>query len=325
MNKLISDIKNEMPLVSVIIPSYNHEKYIEEAVRSVWSQTYNNVELIVIDDGSTDRSVEILNRLEKLSPIYMKVIKKKNEGVCKALNLGLSMATGKYISVLGSDDRYLEHKLDILTSIIEKTNDSISFIYSKNSCINEDGNCIDLWLPPIPKTKEDLFEEILLFKIFPTICSTLIKKNILVDLGGFNENYKAEDLDLLLRLTRNHKALFHNQTTWQYRVNVMGSLSRKIAHEDTIAIFKENIKFAKKSINPFWSQYAYARLYLRISESYYIIDELKQSKHWAAKSIFRNPFQYKAYRLYVPSLFGLKAINYFRNHLHKTFKTGSIV
>ena len=325
MIQLIINNEKEIPLVSVIIPSYNHEKYIEEAVRSVWSQTYKNVELIVIDDGSTDQSVEILNRLENQSPINMKVIRKINEGVCKALNHGLRIASGKYISILGSDDRYLEHKLNILTPILEKADDNVSFIYSKNSCINENGSCLELWLPPMPKTKEDLFEEILLFKIFPTICSALIKKNILVDLGGFNEKYKAEDLDLLLRLTRNHKAIFCNQITWQYRVNVMGNLSSKIAHEDTIAIFYENIKFAKKYQNPFWTRYAYARLYTRISESFYMINELKKSRRWSVKSIFKNPFQYKAYRLYLPSLFGLKAINYFRNHLHKTFKTGSIV
>ncbi len=77
MTRQESETRFATPLVSVIMPAYNHERFVEEAVRSVWAQTYANVEVIVLDDGSRDRTPEILRRLEAESPIPMRV-------VCKA-------------------------------------------------------------------------------------------------------------------------------------------------------------------------------------------------------------------------------------------------
>lgn len=311
---ILSNIEKLVPLVSVLIPSYNHEKYIEEAVRSVWSQTYKNIELIVIDDGSNDQSINILNRLQHDSPIAMKVVQKENEGICKTLNLGLKLSSGKYISILASDDRYLETKFDLLIPIIEASDADVSFIYSRNLNINEDGSQVGSRLTDHPESNNELFEDILLFKRFPTICSAVIKKNILVEVGGFNEKYKFEDFDLLLRLTRKHKALFCNQPTFEYRGSVVGSLGKNVSmlYKDMIASFGDNIEFSSKSNNLFWTSYAYARLYTRISESFYMIDEFKESRRWSIKSIFKNPLQFKAYRLYIPSLLGREIIRYIR-------------
>jgi alpha-1,3-rhamnosyltransferase len=87
------------PLVSVIIPAYNHEMYIEEALQSVINQTYKNIQFIVIDDGSTDRTAEIIEKFIKNNPDKnIQFIRKQNEGVCKTLNRGLALATGDYIA-----------------------------------------------------------------------------------------------------------------------------------------------------------------------------------------------------------------------------------
>lgn len=314
MKSLTNNVGIGTPLVSVIIPSYNHEKYIEESVRSVWRQTYKNIELIVIDDGSSDQSINILNRLQHDSPIVMKVVQKENEGICKTLNLGLKLSSGKYISILASDDRYLETKFDLLVPIIEASDDDVSFIYSRNLNINEDGSQAGSQLTDLPQSNNELFEDILLFKRFPTICSAVIKRNILVEVGGFNEKYKFEDFDLLLRLTRRHKAIFCNQPTFEYRGSVEGSLGKNVSmlYKDLIASFSDNVEFSSKSNNLFWKNYAYSHLYARISESFYMIDEFKDSRRWSIMSIFKNPLQFKAYRIYIPSLLGRKIIRYIR-------------
>jgi len=304
-----------LPLVSVLIPSYNHEKYIEDAVRSVWAQTYKNIELIVIDDGSGDDSVNILNALKSISPIAMKIIAKKNEGVCRTLNIGLKMANGKYISILASDDRYISNKFEMLLPIIEKTSENVSFVYSKNLNINEDGSQAFSAVPNFRKSDGNLFEEILTFKIFPALASAVIKKNILLNVGCFNERYKFEDLDLMLRLTRTHQGIFCDIPTFEYRGNVVGSLGKntKLLYQDTIDIFIENIKFSRKLNNHLWVRYAYSCLYNRLSESFYMSSEFKESRRWALKSIFQKPLQYLAYRLYIPSLLGRDFIEFIRN------------
>jgi len=105
------------PLVSVIIPLYNTEKYIEKAIDSVINQTYKNWQLIIIDDCSTDSSLDIVLDIRKRNNFSNEkmVIKrmKKNMGTYVALNIGLQLAKGKYFCVLGSDDMYIPEKLQI--------------------------------------------------------------------------------------------------------------------------------------------------------------------------------------------------------------------
>lgn len=92
--------------ISVIIPVYNCEKYLNKCVDSVLNQTYTNYEIILIDDGSTDRSSEICDKYEKVSK-KVKVLHQKNSGVSQARNNGVDIAEGKYICFLDSDD-YIE-------------------------------------------------------------------------------------------------------------------------------------------------------------------------------------------------------------------------
>ena len=95
------------PLVSVIIPAYNHEKYVQEAIESIINQTYNNIELIVIDDGSSDSTWEKLNELkQKCEERFVRTHfeTKENEGTCKTMNRLISLTEGKYIYLIASDD-----------------------------------------------------------------------------------------------------------------------------------------------------------------------------------------------------------------------------
>jgi alpha-1,3-rhamnosyltransferase len=306
----------EKILVSIIIPSYNHEKYIAESVQSVWNQTCKDIELIVIDDGSNDSSSLILNELKKISPIRMMVILKKNEGICKTLNMGVMLSSGKYISILASDDRYLPNKIELLLPLIEKTDDTYSFIYSKNLNISEDGSLNNKNKSIIKNNKnEKLFENILMFKYFPTIASTLIKKKILLEAGGFNEKYNFEDYDILLKLTRRHEALYVDVETFEYRDIISGSLSKntKLLMNDMINIFEENQIYLNNSIR----KYAYACLYARIAESFYMVNDFKQAKYWMLKSIFKYPFIFKQYRVIIPSLLGVKIIKAIRLYKSK--------
>jgi len=112
--------------VSVIIPMYNSEKYLEECINSVLNQTYKNFELIIINDCSTDSSLSILN---KITDNRIKIVNfKENKGVSISRNKGIELATGDYICFLDSDDFWVPEKLEKQLEFIEKNN--YEFIYS---------------------------------------------------------------------------------------------------------------------------------------------------------------------------------------------------
>lgn len=113
---------NKNNLVSVLIPAYNHEKYVQETIQSVIEQTYENIELIIIDDGSKDNTWQKIQEMKEVcekrfTRIHFET--KKNEGICTTLNKLLSLANGEYVGIIASDDKYkpmlIEKELDFLS------------------------------------------------------------------------------------------------------------------------------------------------------------------------------------------------------------------
>ena len=122
-----------MKKVSVIIPTYNSEKYIKECINSVINQTYKNLEIIVIDDKSTDKTLEVIKTIKDKR---IKVITlSKNKGVSNARNIGIKKSTGDYISFIDSDDYWIKEKISKQISFMEKND--YTFIYSSYIYLNE--------------------------------------------------------------------------------------------------------------------------------------------------------------------------------------------
>ncbi len=129
-----------MPKVSVIIPVYNVEKYLRECLDSVVNQTLKDLEIILVDDGSTDSSLSICQEYEQIDS-RIKVLKQKNQGAGVARNRGLDSASGDYLYFLDSDDFIDLHNLEKMYSQISKTDSDICFC--KNNIFNENSNCIE--------------------------------------------------------------------------------------------------------------------------------------------------------------------------------------
>ena len=131
---------NKQPLISVIIPTYNRENIITRAIDSVIHQTYKNWELIIVDDGSKDKTEEVIKpylKNHKVSYHYQ-----KNKGVCEARNYGIKKAKGEYIAFLDSDDEFEENKLSVQLCEMKKHNINSSSRYSfkfgwRSSCFSE--------------------------------------------------------------------------------------------------------------------------------------------------------------------------------------------
>jgi len=121
-------------LVSIVIPVYNSEKYLEECLNSVISQTYGNIEIIVVDDGSTDSSLEIMNKYSD----KIVVLSQKNNGLASALNLGISKMQGIWFKWFSPDDVMYPYAIETLVNVAKKYSDTI--VYSNWEIIGENGN-----------------------------------------------------------------------------------------------------------------------------------------------------------------------------------------
>lgn len=110
-----------MKLVSIIVPVYNLEKYIEKTLESLQKQTYKNIEIIIINDGSKDRSLEVINRFFEGKDIRHNIVTIDNSGVSKARNIGLNIANGEYVILLDGDDRLRADAVELLVEQAEKT------------------------------------------------------------------------------------------------------------------------------------------------------------------------------------------------------------
>lgn len=124
--------------VSIIMPVYNTERYLADAIGSVLAQTYHNWELIAVDDGSTDSSCAILNQYKALDhrirPVYLTI----NQGAAQARNVGIGMANGRYLCFLDSDDIWNNRKLEIQIGYMQKTGEA--FTFTSYCLIDEDGS-----------------------------------------------------------------------------------------------------------------------------------------------------------------------------------------
>ncbi len=168
------------PLVTCIIPVFNCEKYIESAIESVLNQTYKNIEIIVVDDGSTDRTPELIKKFNG----KIKYIRHPNSGSAAARNLGISKASGDFIGFLDSDDMWDKNKIFLQLKCFEN-NPEIDVCLCNIKIINE---------------KEVLKDQYVLVTPY-TVCSILIKIDALKKVGHFNVNLKfGEDTDWFMRI-----------------------------------------------------------------------------------------------------------------------------
>lgn len=193
------------PLVSIIIPTYNHAKFIRKALNSVINQTYHNWEAIIIDNNSTDETYKIFDKITDSRIRYLKI---NNNGIiAKSRNVGIKEANGEWIAFLDSDDFWSEEKLEVC---IRNINDSIDFIYHDLESLHH--------IPKIffnskkfigRQLNKPILNDILISTISKGTAigqsSVFIRKTILDKIGGISENKKlvaSEDYNTWLRIAQ---------------------------------------------------------------------------------------------------------------------------
>jgi glycosyltransferase involved in cell wall biosynthesis len=194
------DVKMKNPKISIIIPVYNTIRYLEKCIASITNQTYQNLEIIIVDDGSTDGSSELADRLKETDD-RIKVIHQENGGASKARNHGIKVATGEYLGFIDSDDFIAPEMYSHLMGLIER--EKLLMAQASRQEIDQSGQFLpDICEPPKTEmiiTSTELFRELLLHRGDASFCTKLIKATLFTG-EQFPEGVLNEDFHLLIRL-----------------------------------------------------------------------------------------------------------------------------
>lgn len=262
------------PLVSIVIPCYNHAQFVQETIQSVIDQDYENIELIIIDDGSKDNSVEVIQEMIPACEerfVRFEFRHRLNVGVSATLNEALDWCGGEYFSTIASDDILLSHKISYL---IEKIlTENTPAVFGGVRCIGD----YDYILATSKITKMN-FKGLILHRYMPPAPGSLISMRAIKEVNGFNRDVKLEDWYLWLRLTENGKDLIvYPEIVAQYR-----------RHEGNTI---NNIDFMLNERMRVLDFFSHSNLYRRAKGAVYQVHASGLSKDYACKSLM---FLYKS-------------------------------
>jgi glycosyltransferase involved in cell wall biosynthesis len=229
-----------MDLVSVIIPAYNAEKYISETIESVLKQTYKNLEIIIVDDGSTDDTERVVNNKLQAFSKY-KFLKQNNLGPAAARNLGIKNAEGDYIAFLDADDLWLPQKIEKQIRFL-KEHPECGLVFTRRKIITPYGKVID----DKRKIPKEINFYILVASNYITTSSVMVRKKIFDLCGYFDEDIKGpEDWDMWIRISKCTKIGFIDEPLVIYR-EILGSLSKRSPAEfekNQFKVFEKHVLY----------------------------------------------------------------------------------
>lgn len=213
----------ERNLISVIMPCYNAASFVRQAVESALGQSYPDVELVVVDDGSSDESLKILEELKSQYAGRVRIFQQENKGPYPARNLGLSHARGEYIAFLDADDYWDSDCLRRLYDTMHGHAADISYCGWQN--IHESGNDRDPYIPPSYE-EQDIVAAFLNGCPWP-IHAALTRRNIIDSVNGFSERYHTSmDYDLWLRILKYTRSIVRTpEVLAYYRWHDKGQIS----------------------------------------------------------------------------------------------------
>lgn len=291
------------PKVSVIIPTYNREQKIQYAIRSVLRQAYQNFEIIIVDDGSTDNTEQLIEDLQKKDS-RVKYLKQENSGgTSKPRNLGISKSRGKYLAFLDSDDEWMETKLEKQLELFRNSDDpNLGFVACNAIIINkrEESKIYSL-----PKYK-NYFKEFLTRTIITSCSSVVIKKSVINKVGGFDENLKTGvDWEMWIRISKSFNFNFVDEPLIKYYVH-----KNNISSPSNIAKREKDLRYIFEKYKPYYKKHPliYSKKLRYDGTRYTLENQTKKAKKYFLKSILIFPLNLKSY-LYL--LFSLGGYNFY--------------
>lgn len=240
------------PTVTIILPAYNGEKWIEKAIKSALSQSFSDFEFIIINDCSKDNTEEIVLKLAEHDERIKYLKNEHNSGVQKTRNIALSKSMGRYIAEIDQDDEWIDkNKLQKQVNFLDNNKDYV-LVGAGAVMVDENGSEIARFL--MPETDLDIRKKILRANCF-IHSSVLYRLKPVQDIGGYTVSKMSEDHDLWLRLGRMGKFMNLQEYSVQYCFSPSGYNS-----QDKILRLKQNLLFVKEH-KDFYPNYLYSILF----------------------------------------------------------------
>lgn len=234
------------PLISVVLAVYQGEETVFQSILSVLHQTYSHLELIAVDDGSTDGTLE---RLKSIQDKRLIILTQSNQGTAAARNLGISQARGEYIGFIDADDAWFPEKLAVELATIQRSGNPHGIVYSWYYGADEDNRLVN-FSPPY-RDRGDIFQTVLLRESVLLPSTTLFHRQVFETLGGFPADQYHEDRVFSLLACRHFPAYPTERRLVVYRQSQSGKC-RSILSRFDLAVEKELsvVESLKKELSP---------------------------------------------------------------------------
>lgn len=303
--------KNNLPLVSVCIPAYNHEKYIAETIESVINQDYMNLELIIINDGSKDKTDEVIKKYEQKCQkrfVRFEYRNRENKGLSATLNEMVQWSKGKYFTACASDDMFLSTKVSLLVNSLEKLSEDYAVAFGNAIFIDDNSNeiYIDVNTGGLSRQEEgtkffldfqvlqrncDLkigknfgsYETLLIGNYLPAM-SFLIKLDKIKEVGAWTSGNTIEDWEMWLKLSKNYKFAYIDEPVALYRWHENNTVKTM-----KFELIRDSIKLLEND-----KSYALHKGYENVFYST-LIDLVLQLRKYDKSIFLSNIFKYSKY------------------------------
>lgn len=266
--------------VSVIIPAYNHEKYIGASIESVLEQSFGDLELIIINDGSTDNTEKEILTYDDPRIIYLS---QENSGAHNTINKGIDMARGEYISILNSDDVYHRNRLELCLKFLENHKDT-SVVITQVEGITGDGTSVTNQKTPQIMAWLDWYKDALKLyetrnfllsafakNILVTTSNYFMRKAVFQKIGGFIALRYTHDWDMLLRLAQLDKIHLIREVLLQYRIHQ----SNTVLEDDSEAKVKFEVNWLiARNIRQLTKDVDLLQLMDAVKKNHYIVSDV---------------------------------------------------
>ena len=296
----------DRPKISVVMTVYNAEKFLDEAIRSVLGQSFAEFEFIVVDDGSTDRSVD---RVKAYTDRRMRFFPLVHSGRAASLNFAIAESTASFIAIMDADDIAYPQRLQSEFEAIAR-DPALDVVGSSYQVIDEQGDLVRE--KHLPMSHEAI---VALMPVQCSVCfpAALIRKDIFLQAGPFNEKLTAAvDYEMWLRIL--DRAKFHNLPSILLKYRLSGtSISSRFRNVQAAQTYELSMRYLQEKYQNAQSEMSKASVTLQLGKLEYYYGTMVNARKYFSKLLWNNPDTFGAWRYYLASLFGSRIFRLIRS------------
>ncbi|WP_152184314.1 glycosyltransferase [Sulfurimonas indica] len=245
----------EQPLVTVLMPAYNHASFIKEAIESLIEQDYTNIEFIITNDGSTDNTHDVIMELDNICKTRFskfQYINRRNKGLIKTLKEMETLINGKYLSILYSDDIFTKNKITKQVNALENNQD-YALCFGNMIGIDDNSNIVKKYKTKYAKSG-NVFNDLLIRNFIPAP-TVMMRTKAFKSVGGYDLNFEYDDYPLWLKIAHKYKVLYLNEDLVFYRShdnNVSSNMLRTLKLTENVLLSWRDEPIFLKAIKRFY-------------------------------------------------------------------------